>query len=161
MDFRKSNPLVHFLQKGIFAPDHTYQSGYNFCQHGRNIAGGILLTFIMFYAAGWLIVFGIPPWLLYFFVSGFPMPFSTEVELVGVNIHVASILLAVCLILIAVLFVMAWCDAKIKDWAHSRGRRRDERVVKSGPTWYQEAYTAFKEKYCPLVHIIDDDPKED
>lgn len=163
MDFNKSNVFIHFLQKGLFATDYSDRGGYNFCDLCKNVAGVATITFILFYIAGWFLVFGIPPWLLYFFADGFPNPFSTDSSY-GINIHTAPLILLLGSAAVTIVGGMAWADPKVKEWRDRRAlRRRLEDKPLGFPyktPWYKEVYQGFKDKYCPLVYIIDDS-KED
>jgi hypothetical protein len=64
---------------------------------------------------------------------------------------------------VSIIGSMAWADPKIKEWRDRRDQRRWETPKTYRPykiRWYKEVYQGFKDKYCPLVHIIDDS-KED
>ena len=155
MHFKKADRfgtlLGKFVKEGFCVVDNTHLTSYNFCDFLKAIGFGLFWTFALFAVAGWFLVFGIAPWLLYFF-SYFPLPWATDTSW-GWNIHVASAIFGGGVVIIAILTVVAYCDAKIEAWKYARERRRNKLPPKHAPknTWYREAYKAFKEKYCPLV----------
>lgn len=151
MHFKKANLFGKFVKEGWFTMDHTYRPSYNFCDFFKAIGWGLLWTSVLFYFVGWLLVFGIAPWFMPFFME-IPFPWGTDWSW-GLNIHAAANILFWGGAVILVLFVCAFIDATISNWKHKRERRRNKlppKPPKDDP-WYREAYQAFKEKYCPLV----------
>ena len=150
MHFKKTNLFGKFVKKGWCTIDETHRSGYNFCDFFKAVAWGLLWSTIFFYLVGWFLVFGIPPWLLYFF-SDFPLPWATDLTY-GFNIHASSTVFGGIVVLVAAFGIMAYCDAKIKEWYWDRQRRLHNLPPKPPKvTWFSELHQAFKDKYCPLV----------
>ena len=151
MHFKKGNLFGKFVKEGWCTMDETSRSSYNFCDFFKAIGWGLLWTFALFYFVGWLLVLGLPAWLLYFF-SDFPIPFGTDFSW-GANIHLASSIFGGAVILVVVFGTLAYCDWQIKEWHYNYHRRQNKLppTPPREPTWFQEAYEGFKEKYCPLV----------
>ena len=150
MHFKKDNLLGKFVKEGWCTMDYTHRPSYNFCDFFKAIAWGLLWSFVFFYFAGWLLVFGIAPWIMPFFME-IPFPWSTDWSW-GHNLHAAPNVFFWGAALVTVLFTCAYVDHLITEWRYKRELRRNKRPPKPiKDSWYQEAYQAFKEKYCPLV----------
>lgn len=181
MELDPKNPFVRFLTDATW---HTPLSGvlprmqrppdadgyiphdvatYNICTLIKESAWGIFIVSFLVYLIGLVVIFGIPPWLMYFFSDLYtsPLNFGTAPHEFwpGLNLFLGAMLFLISIVAVIMisgaLGIVLICSHG-QDWIreHLPQRKRS-----SDPDWKEELYDGFKNKYCVLVKLkkVNDD----
>ncbi len=158
----KDSELYKFVNCHLF-DQHRYWPGegygYTFCSYAKDVAKSAAACISVYGCIAYLAIFGIVPWGLWMF-GDYPLPMSDHMTWIGV----ASVLMLIIVAAAALMGMVAGVCISV-DKTHWNDKVLDYTKAKlqnnSIGEFVTTAWRAHKEKYCPLVDVVDTRPVDD
>lgn len=157
----KDSEMYKFLSYHLFGDRDVWQMGrpgYNFCNYTKDIAKAVGACVIVYGFVAYCAIFGLAPWGLWMFWD-YPLPMEFGPGLLSI----ASVLVAGATFFGLIIgFVAALCvsadatnwNGKLVHYVHDKWEKT------SIGDFCSTAYRGWKDKYCPLVEVINSKENE-